>query len=452
MYSALSNQYLYESEHSRFDKIISIMKNNWLYANDYEDVEKVLEDNAYYGMLTFEDDPYTTYMSSDELNSFQTNINLDYVGIGVMYTNYNDVAEIERVYKNSPAEIAGIHVGDIIVQVDDVRITAETIDDLKSYVVGEEGTVVLIKVLRDGKETSFPVTRAAVDSTTYGYETYDYAYLEISSFGEGTGKDVEEYLKSFTNKKLIIDLRNDTGGYQTAVQEIAGYFIGPEEIYMKQEYNNGAKVSDATSKKATKYEFDKIVILTNGITASAAEVLTICLKEQLDNVTLVGETTFGKGVVQSTQMIENNSAIKYTSSRWLSPVNEVWINGEGIKPDIEVFQDEVLYLTVYPMLEDMVYHYDDCGSDISFIESCLDYLGYDVDREDGYLSRKVMDAIVQFKIDHGMEPTEELDESTYQAIYSATSYENSINSKKDYQMQKAIEVIKKKKKKDYLLH
>lgn len=441
--AGLTNSYLYQDEHSRFDKIIEIMKNNWLYSDQYEDLEKELEDKAYYGMLAFEEDPYTTYMSSEDLENFSSSINQDYVGIGVMYTSYNDIPQITRVYNNTPAEKAGLRVGDIIIKVDDIEIDETNIDSIKEYVIGEEGSVVKITVLRDAKEVSFPVTRGAVDTSSYGYETDEYAYLEIASFGENTAHRVEAYLKSFKNKKLIIDLRNDTGGYQDAVQVIAGLFIGPDEIYMRQEYPDDKSVVDHTPSDVKKYSFDKIVILTNGETASASEVLAICLKESLDNVTLVGETTYGKGVVQSTVMIEDDSAMKYTTSRWLSPINKVWVNGEGIKPDIEVKQDEVFYEYALDMEEDEEYRYDQCSSQIKIAEMCLDYLDYDVDREDGYMSEKAIKAVVEFKKDHGIEETEVLDFKTYVAILSETSYIGSSDKEKDNQLQKAIEVLNK---------
>lgn len=439
--AGVTNNYLYQDEHSRFDKIIEIMKYNWLYSDQYEDVEKELENKAYYGMLTFEDDPYTQYMSSEDLESFSSSINQDYVGIGVMYSSYNDIPQITRVYNNTPAEKAGLRVGDIIVGVDDLRITEENIDNLKEHVIGEPGSSVNITVIRDTKEITIPVIRGAVDTSAYAYETDDYAYLEIASFGENTAIKVEEYLKSFKSKKLIIDLRDDTGGYQSAVEVIAGFFIGPDQVYMRQEYPGDKNVVDHTPNNVKKYEFDKIVVLTNGETASAAEVLAICLRESLDNVILVGETTFGKGVVQTTTLIEEDSAMKYTTSRWLSPINKVWVNKEGIKPDVEVKKDEVFYDYYYDMEEDVVYKYDECSAQIRTVEMCLDFLDYDVDREDGYMSEQAIKAVVEFKKDHGINPTEELDYKTYMAIISETSYVGSSNRKKDNQLQKAIEVL-----------
>lgn len=439
--SSVSNSYLYKDEHSKFDKIMSVMRNNWLYSDDYEDVSKELQDRAYYGMTTFEEDPYTTYMSKEELDSFSDSINQNYVGIGVMYSSFNDIPEITRVYPNTPAETAGIQVGDIIVKVDDTEITKENIETLADYVKGEEGTLVKITVLRDAKELPIVVKRGAVDTTTYGYEKDGYAYLEIASFGENTCEDCEKYLDSFNSKKLIIDLRDDTGGYQTAVADIAGLFIGPHQVYMKQEYADDTYSIDKTGSDIKKHDFDKIVVLVNEQTASAAEVLAICLREQLQNVTLVGMTTFGKGVVQSTTLIEDGSALKYTSSKWLSPVKGKWINGEGITPDEEIRQDDLMYETVVDMDEDTVYDYDNCSAAIRLAQMSLKFLDYDMDRIDGYYDEKTVEAIRQFKVDHNIGGGDGLDYLTYRAIISAANFESSTNDEKDIQLQRAIELV-----------
>ncbi len=437
-----TQSYYYSDDNSKFNKISELIQTKWLYANDYEDLEDTLTDKALYGMADFEDDPYTGYMSAEDLESFTTSINMDYVGIGVQYSTITELPEITRVFKESPAEAAGILAGDIIIGVDDVKIDESNMDNLKEYVLGEEGTVVMITVLREGKQISFDVVRGAVDSTVWGEEKDGYAYLQINSFGDQTAADVEKYLKDFESDRLIIDLRDDSGGYQTAVQAIAGLFIGPDKVYMKQAALDGVVYDDYTKKSSTQYEFEKIAVLVNGNTASAAEVLTICLKEQLDNVTIVGTTTYGKGVVQSTMMIEGDSALKLTTSKWLSPVNAVWINGVGITPDEEVKLPEVAYMTVKMMEENEEYGYDDVAEQIKAAEMLLDYLGYKVDRTDGYFSMAAVKALVDYKADHDLGNSEVLDYNTYTSLIQSAKYENSFNTEKDTQLVKAVEIVK----------
>ena len=328
-----------------FGEIEAVLRNFWIYNDEYEDLQKSLEDKAFYGMTTFEEDPYTTYMSEEELEEFAGNINMDYVGIGIQYSMIGDNAMVEKVFINSPAEKAGIISGDIITKVDGVSIDGLTSDEIKEKVLGEEGTNVVITITRKNKSYDVTVTRAAIDSSVYCYSENDYVVLQLSSFGENTGKECMNYLDQYTDyQKIVIDLRDNTGGYQTSVQEIAGLFIGNGEVYLKQKDTNGFETDEYTKCEKTYTNFKKIILLVNQNTASAAEVFTICLKEQLDNVTVVGTTTFGKGVIQTTRPLLNGGVLKFSSYYWYSPKG-LSIHKIGIKPDIEIKLDEKYYKT-----------------------------------------------------------------------------------------------------------
>ncbi len=433
---------LVSSNDGVMDEIEYIMENYWLYGDDYDDLKKELEDRAYYGMTTFSEDPYTTYMSVDEINEFSTSINMDYVGIGVQFSLLEDIATINKVFKNSPAEKAGLQVGDIIKKVDGVSIEGCDTTQIKEKVVGEDGTAVIISVLREGKMLDVSVIRGAVDSSVYAYISNGIPVLELMSFGEATGKECVEYLNDFVAyDRLIIDLRDNSGGYQSSVEEIAGLFIGNNEIYMKQKDVYGNTRNDYTKCTRTYDNFKKIVILINSNTASAAEVMAICLKESLDDVTLVGTTTFGKGVVQSNRILSNGGDLKFTSSMWYSP-NGVSIHKEGVKPDIEVKLPDVMYEYVPNMEDEQIYDVDEVSGCIRFIELAMEYLDYDVERTDGYFDESLSDALRQFKMEKGLGDDGLLDNATYEAVISALTYESSKNQNKDTQICKAIELLK----------
>ena len=364
-------------------EIEAILEKSWIYANDYDNLQEKLEDKAFYGMTSFEDDPYTTYMSKEEMEEFSTSINMDYVGIGVQYRSNNGKAIVERVFVNSPAEKAGILPGDIIYKVDGTDVTGYESETIKTLVLGEEGSKVVITVIRENKEIELTAIRGAIDNSVYCYAQDDYIVMELSSFGSSTGKECIEYLDQYPQcKKIIIDLRDNSGGYQNSVKEIAGLFIGNNEVYLKQEDAQGNIVEDKTSCSKT-YDFDSIVLLVNGNTASAAEVFTICLKEQLDNVKIVGQTTFGKGVIQTTRYLLNGGVLKYTSYNWYSP-NGVSIHKTGIKPDYEVRLADIAYEYYLEMKEDEKFEYDSVSSITKICEEGLKFLGYDVVRTDGY--------------------------------------------------------------------
>lgn len=429
------------SSSSKIDEVKKIFNQSWLYKNDYDDLSNELTDKALYGMTSFEDDPYTTYMSVDEMNEFTNSINMNYVGIGVQYSYINDIATIIRVFKDSPAEKAGLIAGDLLMKVDGKEIVGLDSDTIKEMVIGEEGTNVTITVNRQGEEKDIVVTRGAVDSTVYVYTKDDVVVMDLMSFGDNTAKECIHYLNDYKDySKLIIDLRSNGGGYQTAVQEVAGLFLGKDKLVMKQIYNDNSQSDFMTISDEYYDNFKDIVILTNNATASAAEVLTICLKELHPNVTLVGTTTYGKGVVQSTYSLSDGSALKLTSSKWLSP-NGVWVNGKGIDPDIEVKLDEATYEVIYNMEDDDSYHYDNVSNHIAFAEKALRYLDYEVDRVDGYFDESFEIALNEYKINHNQEADGILDKKTYESIISSMSYEYLNNESKDYQMLKALEVL-----------
>ena len=426
----------------KLEEIKAYMEKSWLYSNDYENLDEHLNDKAFYGMTDFEDDPYTSYMSKEELEDFASGINRDYVGIGVQYSNFDNLATITRVFKNSPAEKYGLEVGDIIKRVDGIDIYGFENEKIKELVLGEEGQIVEITVNREGKELTFAIKRSAIEMTAYAYAQDDYVILEILSFGSSTSKECIEYLDDYTDyKKIIIDLRDNTGGYQNSVQEVAGLFLGKDKVVMDQIYNNENKTTFKTIVLKYYDNFEKIVILTNGYTASASEVLTICLKEEHPDVTIVGETTFGKGVVQSNYILSDSSALKMTTSKWLSP-SGIWINGEGIKPDYEIYQDDFYYYEGSGMKEDESYEYDNVKDVISFVQMSLKFLDYQVDREDGYFDEETVEAIKLFQKDYELEETGILDYKTFETIVSITNRTYNLDQNKDKQLMKAIELIK----------
>lgn len=422
-------------------EIEALLEKYWIYAGDHENLQEELEDKAFYGMTSFDEDPYTTYMSNEELTEFANNINMDYVGIGVQYSTASGRAVVERVFKESPAEKAGFMPGDIIYAVDGISIEGTSTDEVKELVLGEPQTEVVITVIRNNEKIDLTCIRDSVDNSVYCYSENDYVVMELSSFGNSTGKESMAYLDEYIDyDKIIIDLRNNTGGYQTSVKEIAGLFIGNGQVYLRQKDSNGVEAADLTVCSKTYTNFKKIILLVNKNTASAAEVFAICLKEQLPYVTIVGETTYGKGVIQSTNYLLNGGVLKFTSYNWYSP-NGVSINKVGIVPDVEILRDDIAYEYYIEMGEDESYEYDSISEITRICELSLKFLGYDVDRNDGYFSEKFKAALNSYKVDNGLENMDVLDKTTYESIISNTVLALS-KPENDNQFLKAIELIK----------
>lgn len=427
---------------NKYDAIKEYFKNVWLYKNDYENLDELLDDKAIEGLSSFENDPYTTYMSKEKMEEYSKHINMDYVGIGVQYSLFDNVATVFRVFKDSPAEKVGLQEGDIFTKIDDTTLNENNIDDLKSMVQGKEGTIVRVTVNRNGEELEFSIPRGQIYSTVYAEAKDDYVLLEIMSFGEATVNECIKYLKGFTDyHKLIIDLRDNGGGYQTALQKAATLFVGKNKVVMNQTYNDGKTEKAMTIGNTYFDNFEEIVILVNGGTASAAEVLTLCIKENHPNCTIVGEKTYGKGVVQSNYLLKDGSVLKITTSAWTSPSGKV-IEGEGIEPDVEVKLPDVFYLPATGIEEDDVYKYDDVSYVIQVAQMALEAIDYKPERTDGYFDKQFEEVLNTFKVDNGLKADGILDYETYLAIVKKVNYEYSFNIDKDVQLNKAKEILR----------
>ena len=430
------------SNESTLEQIEYLMGSGWLYARDYEDLDKELENKALYGMTTFDFDPYTSYMSKEEMDSLAESINRDYVGIGLQYANEDGEARVMRVFKDSPAEKAGIEVGDIIFAVDGKIIDDLENTELRELVLGEKGSEVIIGIRRGNETFDLSVIRDEISATAFVYVEDGCLIVELDSFGETTADEIVRYLDAYPQiDRVIFDVRNNGGGYQSAIRDVLGLFIGPNEVYLIQRDVDGNEFADHTPADTKYYDqIEKVVILTNPETASAAEVFSITMKEKAKNVTLVGETTFGKGVIQGNKSLNNGGVLKMTNYYWYSP-SGVSINKTGVVPDVEVRMPDIYYEVYYPMEDDEKYEYDSVGEKVRFAQMSLQFLGYDVDRCDGYFDRSFSDALIAFKGESGLSAMAVLDKPTYDTIISRTQQKISKDPSCDLQMLKAKEII-----------
>lgn len=432
------------SSDNKISEVIDIMSNDWYFSKDIDDVQDRLTDQALTGITTNDEDTHTEYMSADEITSFKQSINRNFVGIGITYlATDGQMPIVERVLKNSPAEEAGVQSGDIIVAVDGTSVEGKTSSEIADMCKGESGTTVDITFQRDGQDIVLTITRREISSTVYGEITSEnYGYLEIMQFGDSTASEVKAYLDEFQGAgvtKLVLDLRDDGGGYLNDLQDVAGMFVPKGTTVMQEVFRD-----DSTSNIVTDGEpyecFDQIALLVNANTASAAEVFTLAMKECRDDVTIIGETTYGKGTVQVTKYFSDGSALKYTEAKWLSP-SGVWVNGTGITPDITVKLHDVLYTSFTAMDDGSEFARDSVSDYVKEAQLSLDYLGYSVDRMDGYFSESTVTALKLFQKDQNLEETGVLDQSTYNSLLSAVVYDWNTSKTHDLQYAQAIEVL-----------
>lgn len=313
----------------------------------WKDVEEeTLEDGLYRGLLGSLEDPYSVYYTNEELIALQQQTEGIYYGIGA-YIQDGDTgyAQISRVIKNTPAEESGLMQGDYIYKVNDEDMQGKDKSYVVSKIKGEEHTYVMMTVIRENapEPIDISVERRKIESPTVEYEMYDdhMAYIQITEFDlvtTGQFESAYNQAKAEGMKGLIIDLRSNPGGNLSTVCDIArmilpkGMIVYTEDKYGKRE--------EYTCEGENQIEVP-LVVLTNGYSASASEILAGAVKDY--NIgKLVGTTTFGKGIVQKVIHLSDGSAIKLTVSSYFTP-NGNNIHGIGIEPDVEVPFDADLY-------------------------------------------------------------------------------------------------------------
>lgn len=305
----------------------------------YQDVnEEELVDSAINAMFSYLGDNYSEHLSKDETSSLLEQLAGEYQGIGVEI--YQDKI-IYNVFDDSPAKEAGLQKGDKIIKVNNEDVSEKD----NSYVatkIKNENDKVEITVLRNNEEKKVTVKKdklyiPSVTSKVIEEENKKIGYIDITTFSNTTSKQVKKALLSLENDNidsLVIDVRNNAGGYLISAKEIASMFLEKGKIiYSLQEKDKTQTYKDTTSEKRDY----PVVVLINEYSASASEILTSTLKESY-NATLVGKKSYGKGKVQQTLNLEDGSMAKYTTAKWLTP-NGKCIDGVGITPDYEIDLD-----------------------------------------------------------------------------------------------------------------
>jgi carboxyl-terminal processing protease len=306
--------------------------------------DKMVE-GAISGVLSSLDDPYTVYMSKKDNQRFREDIQGEFGGIGIEIVQKNNLPTVVTPLPDSPAEKAGLKTGDIIAEVDGTKSTdmsfSETIDKIR----GEKGTKVTIKVLRGDQSDllTFEVIRdkiviKSVDWKVDQYNGKKIGYIKIKQFGDDTESlfsQAANEIKKSNPDGIILDLRNDPGGYLETAVNIGSAFIKDGVIVSEKGKNNSTKDYKATGNAILAGY--RVVVLVNEGSASASEIVTGALKDQLGSK-VVGKKTFGKGSVQELIDLSDGSAAKITIAKWYTPKGNQ-INGEGIKPDIEIGED-----------------------------------------------------------------------------------------------------------------
>ena len=314
----------------------TIIDKYYLYEDEVD--EDALAEGMYAGYLGGLDDPYSAYFTEEETKALFESVSGEFYGVGAVLSQNVSTGEvtITQVYEESPAEKAGLREGDILLQVDEQKITDESLDEIVNWIKGEKGSEVVLHVFRDGKETEVTAVRDIVKSVTVEYELKEdqIGYIYIQEFDDVTVEQFEDALKELEAKGmrgLVIDIRNNPGGNLDTVVEMLQMLLPKGDIVSIRNRNGEQEKYTCDGSR----EFEKpLAVLVNQYSASASEIFSGAVQDYGVGE-IVGMTTYGKGVVQDILNLGDGTSMKITTAEYFLPSGRS-INEKGVTPDVEV--------------------------------------------------------------------------------------------------------------------
>lgn len=391
---------------SEFSKLYNVY--DTINSEYYEDVDRdALIESSIQGMVEGLDDPYSEYMNNEETEAFQETVTGNFEGIGAEVMQEGNRIIVTSPMRGSPAEEAGIEPGDEIIAVDGESIEGWTTQEAVQLIRGEKGTDVVLTIVRgEGDPIDITITRDTIHIDSVTYEEVDgVGHISVNRFQRGTTEEFESKLNEAAEddvEDVIIDFRYNPGGLLDEAVNMINQFIDEGQTVLSLEDNNGERNEIATSGEANPNTEDfTVYILINEGSASASEVFAGAM-DDLTGATIAGTQSFGKGVVQQTVEFSDDSLLKYTNTKWLTP-NGHWIHGEGITPDIKLVNPD--YYRVDMLSPDEVYTEGIANETVPSIKVALDTLGYEIEDFDEDFGPDLTTAVGDFQSDNGLEMT-----------------------------------------------
>ena len=297
-----------------------------------------LKEGAKKGLVAAVGDQYTTYMTKEEAEEFKDSLHGNVGnGIGVELAKRDNYVRVIRTLPDNPARKAGVLAGDIIYKINDEVVYDWTTENIALKLRGEAGSTLTLTVVRDGEQKSFDLTREAINNVS-AYVDYDgnTAIITVTRFDNDTGTMIQSFANEFKDKgvkNIILDLRGNGGDYVSAAKDLLSLWIDGEKVVTQKSSKSNNSDTYADKGKATLKDYPTVV-LVNSATASASEITASALQDYQKGY-LIGEQTYGKGVVQTLDNLSNSAILKVTAAHWYSPSDKN-ISGEGITPDLVV--------------------------------------------------------------------------------------------------------------------
>ncbi len=325
---------------SVFWKTWNELEENHIRASEIPVEERVW--HAVKGLTRAYGDPNTVFMPPQESEDFEAEISGRFEGVGMEIGERDGLVTVISPLQGTPAEEAGIEAGDKIIRIDGESATDMNVEQAVRLIRGEKGTEVVLTVSREGVDDPFeiPIVRGVIDIPTIDTELRDDGIFVIKLFNF-TGQSVSKFQEAMVEfdqsgaDKLILDLRNNPGGFLHASVEVASYFIPAGEVIVKERFRSNRQANVYRSKGYVDPDRDiDVIVMINQGSASASEIVAGALRDH-GAATVVGYTTFGKGSVQEVIPITSDTSLKVTIAEWLTPEGESF-EGEGIEPDVKI--------------------------------------------------------------------------------------------------------------------
>jgi len=311
------------------------------------DVQKMIY-GAISGMVKSLEDPYTVFFPPQEAKRFEEDVKGTFEGVGMEIGIRKGQLQVIAPLEGTPAQKAGLRAGDKILKIDEESTVDIAIEKAVNLIRGPKGTQVSLTIFREGWEEvkEFKITRAVIEIPSLKWEIKqdDVAYLKLYHFTEKAGSDFRIAAFEILNspaKKIILDLRNNPGGYLEVAQDIAGWFLEKGQIVAIEDFGEGKEQNEYFAEGPSRLLEYPLVILINEGSASGSEILAGALRDNRGTI-LVGEKTFGKGSIQELEKLRGGSSLKITIAKWLTPRGEL-ISDIGLEPDLKVEMTEEDY-------------------------------------------------------------------------------------------------------------
>lgn len=396
-----------------------------------------LMEGALYGLVESLQDPYSAYLSPEEMENLLIQAGGAYSGIGVEVTMENNRVTVIAPIAGSPAEKAGLLPGDQIVEVNGKNIEGLPLNDAVKDIRGKEGTEVTLGIVREGLPGIFRITltRARIERSSLKTEMLadGMGYLALSQFADNSDAEFTKAIRQLKDqgmKGLILDLRDNPGGYLDVVVDIAKQIV-PRGLIVYTEDRNGNRVEEYRS--SLRQRGYPMVVLVNGNSASASEILAGALQDS--GVPVVGSRTYGKGTVQRFYPLDDGSYVKLTMARFFTPKGRA-IQGNGIVPDYVVEMDAVHRITSLPFLGSL-----ELGSEalhVYQLQNMLTAMEYMTAPVTGVYDQPTADAVAAFQRDNGLPATGVLDASSTEVLNKRWAKHA---RRADVQLEKAMEIL-----------